>query len=101
MEWEALAVTRVGIQVSVCTCPHRRTTPHHSWGKSSRPSLPCSYNTSTSGEDEQSGYQAREEVGTFPVFGQSWLKAELVVQLPTFTASFRRGISEMPFRWKI
>ena len=94
MEWEAPAVTCVGIQVSVCTCPHRGTTPHRSWGKSSRFSLPCSYNTSTSGEDEQSRCQAREEVGIFPVFGQSWLKAELVkaelvVQLPMFTTSFR------------
>lgn len=100
MKREAPAETRVGIRVSVLL--HTQT--HHSasqLGESSCSPLPCSYNTSTSGEDEQGRCQARGEAGTFSVFGQSWLKAELVARLPTFAISFRRGISEMPFRWKI
>lgn len=100
MKGEAPAETRVGIRMSVLLHPQM----HHSTsqlGESSCSSVPCSYNTSTSGGDEQGRGQPRAGAGTFSVFGQSWLKAELVVQLPAFATSFRRGISGMPFRWKI
>ena len=72
----------------------RRTTQHRSWRKTSCSSLSRGYNTSARGEDEQGGCRGRGKIGIFSVFGQNWLNAELVVQLPTFGTSLRRGISE-------